>query len=232
MSNKVGVTKQIISLLLVAASSTIAVAGEWSAPPPMGPYGGHFDFGIEPKTEMLVEPEYAMYRPENELPIVPASYSPRRAATQNFERNFSRDELESIDSAWSFNRETVSNYSSNNSDVDIWALGEIAPAKVSHLIDQPIESIETVKIEPCRVSEEDMVVDGFESAMINMDALGREADLISNAVSTDQAPMDSAPRYFSSFMPERALGLRQADAMDPLALIPQMSNPVRYFGFQ
>ena len=66
-----------------------------------------------------------------------------------------------------------------------------------------------------------------------MEAMAREADNLSREEEyRDHRWSQQPPVYYPSFMPEYALGVRRANAMDPLALIPQMRSPVQYFGFQ
>jgi hypothetical protein len=81
---------------------------------------------------------------------------------------------------------------------------------------------------------QEAVLDEFEHGTLDMDAVAREADQLSNVEEREaqrwsRAP---APAYFPAYMPDYALGVRRANAMDPLALIPQMRNPVQYFGFE
>lgn len=260
----------------LSSSVALAAGAGWTAPAPMGPFGGHFDFGIpEAGTNVGVAPdgavtpqaEYAVYQQQNELPLIQAAYAKGDAETavdpQNFSHDFSnvfsQDELKGIDSGWELELEhtaTPQGVGQNTIQGDVWALGEIQPEKLPALVEQPAEVIAVAKsataaeeaLPPCTVQQpegkplltaahtpfQEAVLDEFEQEGLDMEAMADEADRLSQLEERrshgwKRAP---APVYFPTYMPDYALGVRRADAMDPLALIPQMRSPVQYFGFQ
>lgn len=127
---------------------------------------------------------------------------------------------------------------------DVWALGEIQQGKLPQLLNQePVEQ----KMQPCVANQalenshpsaahtpfQEAMLDEFESSELDMEAMAREADSLSREEEyRDRRLSQQPPVYYPSFMPDYALGVRRANAMDPLALIPQMRSPVQYFGFQ
>ncbi len=269
--------------MMVAAGTAIA-EDSWIAPAPMGPYGGHFDFGVPAEVGGDIAPvssyaeqdavaaapqaEYAMYHQQEQLPVMQASYPANPGAAQvASEPRFQEDELSSIDPAWSLEEGIQSAYRPGRQFEeplgingmqqpvnDVWALGEISPEKLPQLLDQealqPASaaalSTETAMV-PCTVSEgadhrslsaaegpfQEAILDEFESSELDMEAMGREADRLSRREEyRGQRWERETPVYYPAFMPDYALGVRRANAMDPLALIPQMRSPVQYFGFQ
>ncbi len=251
----------------VTSSVTLASDSGWAAPAPMGPYGGHFDFGIpeeksDAASDSMVVPqaEYAVYQQQDELPVIQASYSKSTASKIAANpQDFSQDELKMIDSGWNLESEYAENpqgVGPNGVQGDVWALGEIQPEKLPALVEQPAEIVAVAKSAtaaeqvspPCTVQQpggkplltaahtpfQEAILDEFEQEGLDMEAMAEEADRLSQleerrSRSWNRAP---APVYFSTYMPDYALGVRRADAMDPLALIPQMRSPVQYFGFQ
>ncbi len=241
---------------LMAASGIAVADSSWVAPAPMGPYGGHFDFGspaemAEGGVADTPQAEYAMYRQgEEQLPVIQAAYSPL-VEEEISNAEFRHEELSNIDPAWSLNNEpqepsqaaAINGVGQQN--VDVWALGEIQPGKLPQLLNQePAEQ----KMQPCVANQtadhrpmsttstpfQEAMLDEFEASDIDMEAMAREADRLSmNEEYRDHGwEGQQPPVYYPSFMPDYALGVRRANAMDPLALIPQMRSPVQYFGFQ
>ncbi len=273
----------ILGMMVVAG--TAVAEGSWIAPAPMGPYGGHFDFGV-PATGAggdvapagsyaegdaagsAPQAEYAMYHQQEQLPVMQASY-PASSGVEPIASapRFQEEELNSIDPAWSLEEEIQSAYRPGKQfekpldtngmqqpATDVWALGEISPEKLPQLLDQESSQPASAAVltgeeemVPCTVSEgadhralsaaegpfQEAILDEFESAELDMEAMGREADHLSRAEEYRTERWErEAPIYYPAFMPDYALGVRRANAMDPLALIPQMRSPVQYFGFQ
>jgi hypothetical protein len=242
--------------LSIASMGAIADQG-WSAPAPMGPYGGHFDFGVPAAAEDQASAQqtpqvgYAVYQQQDELPVINASYA--QPASPSL-ADFSQNELGMIDSGWSLETQSEADLvapQAGSNQNDIWALGEIQAEKLPALGKQPVEvaAVAEHALQPCVVADEsektrmnsthtpfqEAVLDEFEHGSLDMDAVAREADQLSRVEerqSQRRSRAPAAPAYFSSYMPDYALGVRRANAMDPLALIPQMRNPVQYFGFE
>jgi hypothetical protein len=258
-----------IGLCFGLGCSAAAVADQgWVAPAPLGPYGGHFDFGIpaadtpQPATsaQEAVKPqaEYAVYQQQGELPVINAAYgqsgqSDVSRSTAGGQQHFSAEELGMIDPAWSLESDLASAPQGVNGDHyqgDVWALGELQTETLQALgaALPPVAATQPAAAqEPCSVPAADAkprfttahtpfqeaVLDEFEQGDLDMEAMGREADRLSRMEERrSRARSTTVPIYYPTFMPDYALGVRRADAMDPLALIPQMSTPVQYFGFQ
>jgi hypothetical protein len=260
-----------IGLCVGLGCSAAAVADPgWVAPAPLGPYGGHFDFGIpaaEPaqpvgSAQEAVKPqaEYAVYQQQGELPVINAAYgqgvqsvqSEMSRDTVGGRQHFSTEELGMIDPAWSLEPDLASAPQGVNGDHhqgDVWALGELQTETLQALgaALPPVVSPQPAAQAPCSVPATDAkprfttahtpfqeaVLDEFEQGELDMEAMGREADRLSRMEERrSRARSATVPIYYPTFMPDYALGVRRADAMDPLALIPQMSTPVQYFGFQ
>ena len=247
----------VAGLVLLAASHAV-MAEEWSAPAPLGPFGGHFDFGLPTAEEVRqqskgstgsLQAEHAMYRKQgDELPVIQAAYEPDRPAV-SISGDFNEVELSLIYPAWQLesSQEEAAAAGFEMDDGDIWALGELESGKRvalgSHGTAGDAQPHQMAKLEPCTVpyhngSEltsaqtpyQEAVLDEFVGYEMDMEALAREADQLSKT--EEQQGERQAPVYFSSFIPDYALGVRRANAMDPLALSPQMRGPVQYFGFQ
>ena len=243
-----------VSLSLVVTTSTLA-APSWSAPAPMGPYGGHFDFGVPEKRTAGeptdVEATYAVYQQQGKLPVINASYRQQEHVVDS--AAYSDEELARIDPAWSLGDQSMvelpQGVNGAGQQSDVWALGEIQPEKLPALLDQPeavveSQSTQEAALQPCRVEEpvrltsaqtpfQEAVLDEFEQSDLDMDAMGREADVLAQTEERQNRrwAQRPAPVFYPTFMPDYALGVRRADVMDPLAMIPQMAKPVQYFGF-
>ena len=231
---------------------------EWAAPAPMGPYGGHFDFGIpaaERGADSAASPQaaYAVYQQQDELPVISASFSQPASETQSV--TYNQAELEMIDPAWSLEQEQLGNpQGATGGQADVWALGEIRAEQLPALVTEP-ETVAAVQsqnsqgsLQPCTVNHpagqplltsshtpfQEAMLDEFEQTELDMEAMGREADQLAKVEERRDRNWGRAPAsiYYPTFMPDYALGVRRANAMDPLALIPQMTSPVQYFGFQ
>lgn len=268
--NPIVVAGLTVGLGLCSMGSAIAepAATGWSAPAPMGPYGGHFDFGIPAADEVVAEQaestlqaEYAVYQQHGELPVMNAAYKrePVAATIAAYASPaFTQEELGLIDPAWSLDGEyeavPAQELKGSIDPNDVWALGEIRAEKRAALTQsQPVEmaSVATTaapSLQPCTVEQkpaeslftsahtpfQEAVLDELEHAALDMDAVALEADQFSmqeerEAQRRSRAP---APLRYSTYMPDYALGVRRANAMDPLALTPQRRSPVQYFGFQ
>jgi len=234
----------------------------WVAPAPMGPYGGHFDFAapsaVDPGSadQPAVQAGYAIYQQKGELPVINASYATYPEASAAEADSFRQDELAQIDPAWSLgeqNREggPVGIQGATEGIEDVWALGEIhaqhlpqllGERKAAAVVEQTTAALE---LSPCRVAPGDdhltsaetpyqeAIVDEFETSELDMEQVAFEADQLSRVEEGRDAEWNRpVPIFYPTFMPEYALGVRRANAMDPLALIPQMRSPVQYFGFQ
>ncbi len=253
----------VIGWVLGASLSTLAVADNqpWSAPAPMGPYGGHFDFGIPLHSEGAAteqgapQAEHAVYQQQEALPVINASYARHEPVLPTVEQ-FSAAELAAIDPAWELQQSELPPqpglYTAAEEEGDVWALGEINPQKSAALTGQPVtDSAAEPQLPPCRVETEarerplltsahtpfqEAVLDEFEQGVLDMESMWDEADRLSRVEEQrggfNKQARAAAPVYFSSYMPDYALGVRQADAMDPLALTPQKRSSVQYFGFR
>ena len=235
------------------AGQAVAVDDHWVAPAPMGPYGGHFDFGVPAEhgeSASSPPPEYAVYHEGDALPVIQASYAPTETDPAP---QYQPEELQNIDPAWSLEQaealppQGVNGVAAVTSEENVWALGEIDAEKLPQMgvTPEPVAAVE-----PCTVPEgskdqrystastpfQEAMLDDFESAGVDMEAMGREADRLSaleERRTRNQWQRQQPPAvFYPTFMPEYALGVRRANAMDPLALIPQMSGPVQYFGFR
>ncbi len=206
----VNVKTAALAITLTAASSIVIADGMWSTPAPLGPYGGHFDFGIPPDESISSTPqaEYAMYRQQDQLPIIDASYPVHQREVERELPQFRDDELSRIDSAWRLDSGE-----------------ELSQSCISVTNHNPLSAADS--------PFQEVVLDEFESTGVDMEAIALEADNLSMAEEyRGQRWRRETPIYYPAFMPDYALGVRRADAMDPLALIPQMRSPVHYFGFQ
>lgn len=252
-----------VSLTSVAQAS----GTDWMAPAPMGPYGGHFDFGIPEQssdaaaTDQVPMPQaaHAVYQQQDELPVIQASYSTGETTrTDTATVNFSQEELQMIDSGWALESEHMAApLGVGQAEVagDVWALGEIQPEKRTALVEQQPAAVaakivvtQEEALQPCTVQSpegkplltsahtpfQEAVLDEFEREGLDMEAMANEADRLAQLEERRDRGWKHAPApvYFPTYMPDYALGVRRADAMDPLALIPQMRSPVQYFGFQ
>ncbi len=243
-------TKQFSVVGEVILAGALVFAGvahaqeEWSAPAPAGPFGGDFDFGLPEANSEALQAEYAMYRKQGELPVMNASYEPAQPTVATVE-GYSEAELSLIDPAWELERPVESSALVIDQE-GIWALGEIQAEKVPALVGEQQAAVveqQLSKLEPCRVEPQEekqpfssahtpfqeAMLDEFEHGDLDMEQVAREADEFSS-VEEDRS-WSTAPVYYRNFIPDYALGVRRADAMDPLALIPQTRKPVQYFGF-
>ncbi len=247
---------------VVAAAPTVdsppAVAESWSAPAPVGPFGGHFDFGLPTAEERAVEAaaaqthplaEYAIYRGD-ELPVINAAYEPAQPAPATLP-GFSEAELSLIDPAWELGHGAEDGTATGLEmrDSAVWIMEEMGE-RARSVLQSEGRAVSTAQQQarleprgaPCVVPQsseqraissshtpfQEGMVDAFMSADLDMEQMAREADRLSWA---EEERGQAAPVYFSNFIPDYALGVRRADVMDPLALTPQTRAPVRYFGF-
>ena len=234
------------------AGQAVAADDRWIAPAPMGPYGGHFDFGVPAEHGEGASgphPEFAVYHEGDAMPVIQASYAPP-TADGDVAPQYQPEELQNIDPAWSLGQaealppQGVNGVAVATPTENIWALGEIDTEKLPQMGVAPAP---VAAIEPCTVPEgsedryystastpfQEAMLDDFEASSVDMEAMGREADRLSAVEEYRTRNQRQQPAFFyPTFMPEYALGVRRANAMDPLALIPQMSGPVQYFGFR
>ena len=255
--------KNLLTGFIVVSASAVVAEESWVAPAPMGPYGGHFDFGvpvIENSGQLAatpLQPEYAMYRNRGELPVVNASYATLpEMKSQNV--IYQQDELTQIDPAWSLDEQAevvapLGGTGMEHESDDVWALGEIRADHLPQLLssEEQVANLQQqatkrLDMTPCTTAPvegeaattahspyQEALLDEFESAELDMDVVARDADQLSRTEERNSRQWSRmAPTFYPTFMPDYALGVRRADAMDPLALIPQMRNPVQYFGFQ
>lgn len=236
------------------AGQAVAADDRWIAPAPMGPYGGHFDFGVPAEhggSASGPQPEYAVYHEGDALPVIQASYAPT-AIDGDSALQYQPEELQHIDPSWKLEKaealppQGVNGVAAATPTENVWALGEIDAEKLPQM---GVTVAPVAAVEPCTVPEgsadqrystastpfQEAMLDDFESGSVDMEAMGREADQLSAVEeyrTRNQWQRQQPAVFYPTFMPEYALGVRRANAMDPLALIPQMSGPVQYFGFR